>query len=133
MAAVEITYVACYLQIRHDCRTYEYNFTHHATAEAAADDLIEQAKVKSDKVYLVCAYARAARRYLCTDLSIGAGNMIWIPEWERRSNGDRMHIIATYHPERYSAATQAALQNELTNLGINIDGYQMGKWIDKLP
>lgn len=133
-AASGITYVACYLVIRHDLDRYEYKFTRYPTAEAAADHLIFQGQTKSDKGYLVTANAAAARRYLCAGLDgEGAGNMIWIPEWERRSNGDRMHIIATRRPERYSKAVQATLNNELQNLGMKVDSYKMGRWIDDLP
>ncbi|SHO33488.1 Hypothetical protein BQ3484_420 [Cedratvirus A11] len=61
------------------------------------------------------------------------GGGVWIPEWERKGNGDEYFVIETNNPERYSYEAQQFVNEEFSALELTFDkSYYGGRRCERL-
>ncbi|SPN79729.1 Hypothetical protein ZAZAV_464 [Cedratvirus Zaza IHUMI] len=49
------------------------------------------------------------------------GGGVWIPEWDRKGNGDEYFVVETNNPERYSYEAQQFINEEFSALGLTFE------------
>nr|WIL03929.1 hypothetical protein Cplu_440 [Cedratvirus plubellavi] len=49
------------------------------------------------------------------------GGGVWIPEWDRKGNGDEYFVVETENPERYSYEAQQFINEEFSTLGLTFE------------
>jgi hypothetical protein len=49
------------------------------------------------------------------------GDEVWIPEWDRKGNGDGYFVIETNNPERYTHEVQEFINEEFSTLELTFE------------
>nr|WIL04282.1 hypothetical protein Clen_352 [Cedratvirus lena] len=49
------------------------------------------------------------------------GGGVWIPEWDRKGNGDEYFVVETNNPEWYTYEAQQFVNEEFCTLGLTFD------------
>ena len=61
------------------------------------------------------------------------GGEVWIPEWERKGNGDGYFVIETDNPERYTYEAQEFINEEFSTLELSFDkSYYGGRRCERI-
>lgn len=59
--------------------------------------------------------------YGCVLEYLEKGRGVWIPEWERKGNGDEYFVIETDKPEMFTPEVQDFINKEFSALGIKFN------------